>query len=331
MRSVVREAVLRGTSGAAEAHEAFRIREKHQDETRAIDVFGTIRGLEIPLHFGRLDGLLGACVRVDSATVGILITTQRSLHMQRFTAAHELGHFVLEHEGSLDREVRMPGDVFERPIPEIEADAFAAEFLMPKWLMVGTAKRCGWWSAECLRDPAVVYQLSLRLAVSYEATCWGLLANDCIDRNDANAIARSTPKELKKSVLRGISLNDSWANVWVLHAGDNNSHLEAGPNDVFVVELEERAAAGFRWDAQVAIQAGFQVLEDGNLFSDRQVGSPAQRRLVFRAPAPGDHEFALNYGRSFARDVNATLRAFVSTWGSVKDDEVFPSTSPGLH
>ena len=168
MRSDVRNALLRGIGGASEAHDAFRLRDSHEDGLRAIDVFGAITELEIPLSFESLDGLLGACVRVDSATVGILITTQRSLHMQRFTAAHELGHFILEHEGSLDREVRVPGDTRDREIPEIEADSFAAEFLMPKWLVRATAERRGWWSGERLSDPDVVYQLSLRLAVSYK-------------------------------------------------------------------------------------------------------------------------------------------------------------------
>lgn len=34
-----------------------------------------------------------------------MVTTERSLHIQRFTAAHELGHVILEHRGSMDREI----------------------------------------------------------------------------------------------------------------------------------------------------------------------------------------------------------------------------------
>ena len=148
MNQATRDAVLRGVSGAAEMHDAFRTREAYENGLRAIDVFDAITDLQIPLVFEALDELLGACVRVNSAAVGILVTTRRDLHMQRFTAAHELGHFVLGHEGSLDREVRMPGHTIGRDIQEVEADAFAAEFLMPKWLVKAAAQRRTWWGQD---------------------------------------------------------------------------------------------------------------------------------------------------------------------------------------
>jgi len=38
----------------------------------------------------------------------MLLTTKRSLHIQRFTAAHELGHHVLGHRAmSLDKDVAL--------------------------------------------------------------------------------------------------------------------------------------------------------------------------------------------------------------------------------
>ena len=59
------------------------------------------------------------------------LSTRYSPQSQRFTAAHELGHFLLhtESEQFCDREPTH-GDG-ERPYCEIEADMFAAEFLLP--------------------------------------------------------------------------------------------------------------------------------------------------------------------------------------------------------
>lgn len=320
MRTDVRDALLRGISGAADTHDAFQLRARHQDGTSPIDVFTTIDDLQIPLSFGALDGLLGACVRVDSATVGILITTQRSLHIQRFTAAHELGHFILEHEGSLDREVRSPGNTEGRPLPEVEADAFAAEFLMPKWLIRATAERRGWWSAERLQESEVVYQLSLRLGLSYDATCWGLLAADYIPKKTAIVLADEEPKEMKRRALGGVLLKDSWADVWVLQSGDAGARLDAGPNDIFIVQLEEQAASGFRWDTRTATDAGFRLLDDSSRLNDRRVGGPSTRQLIFAAPTAGLHELELSHQRSFSKSSAASsIRFSISTYGSVKD------------
>jgi Zn-dependent peptidase ImmA (M78 family)/predicted secreted protein len=333
VNTAVRNAWLRGVSGASEAHQAFRIREAHKHGLRPIDVFGAIEELEIPLAFEHLDNLLGACVRVESTTVGILVTTERSLHMQRFTAAHELGHFVLEHEGSLDREVRMPGNTMNRPLVEIEADAFAAEFLMPKWLMKATAERRGWWSGDLLADPDVVYQLSLRLSVSYEAACWGLVSNEYIANSVGAKLADREPREMKARALRGIQMSDSWADVWLLDEGDNGAHLDAGPNDLFIVELSEDAASGYRWDLALADRDGFEVLSDASQHDEKRVGAFSTRRLVFGAPTKGFHELQLIHRRSFSKRSDAQpFSVSISSRGAAKVGDPSPHAfAPTIH
>ena len=92
----------------------------------------------MPLLLRPLDGLLGAYLNAPSQ--GILVTTQRPMSIQRFTAAHELGHCHLNHQPSLDDEAsilrRMPANFDPgHDYQELEADAFAVAFLMPKWLL----------------------------------------------------------------------------------------------------------------------------------------------------------------------------------------------------
>ncbi|WP_434299320.1 ImmA/IrrE family metallo-endopeptidase [Corallococcus exiguus] len=333
MNRVTRDAILRGIGGAAEAHDSFDFREKHADGLSAIDVFGVIRDLEIPLAFQELDKLLGACVRVSSTAVGILVTTQRDLHMQRFTAAHELGHFVLEHEGSFDDEVRMPGHTQGRDPREVEADAFAAEFLMPKWLVKATAQRRQWWAEAPLNSPDVVYQLSLRLAASYEATCWGLASHEFVKRDVAKSLAAAKLKDVKRRALRGVQLDDSWADVWQLCSGDNCAQIEAGPNDVFIVELDEPASSGYRWDVREAVDIGFGLLEDSNVFNEDVVGGTALRRVVFRAPPAGVYDLHLPLQRSFTRrGISAgngarTFRVSIKTIGTRKNGNLHHGAS----
>lgn len=71
----------------------------------------------------------------DKKLVGVVSTAP--LSSQRFTLAHELGHYVL-HTDSLafrDRSLSAPDVSRERPPEEREADAFAAELLMPRKLV----------------------------------------------------------------------------------------------------------------------------------------------------------------------------------------------------
>ncbi len=312
-----REAILSGTAAASDVHQSLGIRARADDGLRAIDVFGTIDGLGLPLSFSELDGLLGACVRIEDVTAGILITTKRDLHMQRFTGAHELGHFVLEHEGSLDREIRYPGNTTGRDIREIEADAFAAEFLMPKWLISAVAKRRGWWSKQHLVTPEVVYQLALRLAISYEATCWGLASQKCIDRASAEKLAGVAPKESKLRVL-GRRLEDPRADVWHLTPGDDGAYVEAGPNDRIVLQLPERGAAGYLWQTDLAAGNGFVTIDDSSELNEKVIGAPSTRRLVLRVPPPGRHVLSLVHRRPFDASAKATntFSIEISTNGS---------------
>jgi predicted secreted protein len=291
--NATRDAILNGTRAAVEAHRAFRIRELVEQGRGAVDVFGTIEDLGIPLMFRPLDNLLGACIRLSPGLVGILVTTERDLHMQRFTAAHELGHFVLEHQGSLDREVRWPGQTDRREPQEIEADAFAAEFLMPKWLYRHVARRHG-WSSEDLSQPDCVYQLSLRLAVSYEAVCWGLTAQGLISLTVGRRLASAKPKDCKRRALGGITLDDPWANVWVLDAADQGVELALGPNDVLVLSLEEHSGGGYLWNAAELEKAGFSLVQDERVPGRAgTIGGPTRRRLVARAPSAGKYGVTL--------------------------------------
>jgi hypothetical protein len=316
--NTLRDAILLGTRGATDSHTAFRTREKVEEHDGPVDVFGAIEQLGVPLLFRPLDKLLGACVRLSTAGAGIIVTTRRDLHMQRFTAAHELGHFVLEHEGSLDREIRFPGETANRDLREVAADAFAAEFLMPRWLYIHHAKRHGWTTHQ-LRDPRTVYQLSLRLAVSYEATCLGLLAQKVLDAATVDILREVTPKKIKQQVLGETQLEDPWADVWVLDEHDDSTTIAAGPHDLFVAALLEHGGSGHLWDTQALVGAGFTIIEDICEAEDAAaVGGPARRRFVLKGPPPGVHQLGLFERRPWENGGNPlkSVTVSVSTYGA---------------
>eukprot|EP00438_Fugacium_kawagutii_P035196 Skav231390 [mRNA] locus=scaffold7522:6388:9329:+ [translate_table: standard] len=257
------DALLAGVAAASKLHKQLSVRSQLQSGATNVDVFGAIHELGIPLLLRPLDKLLGACV-VSGGVVGIIVTTQRDLHMQRFTAAHELGHVILAHDLRVDNpgDVGHPGTGQSRPPEEHGADAFAAEFLMPKWLIAHHAKRHGWWSQARLGDPSVVYQLSLRMSVSYEALVWSLQNHKIVSAADADSLRDTKPKASKSHVLQGSKLDDPWADAWLLGHGDHGSTLLAGPTDQFVLPLQERGAAGYLWELDRFPEDLLRVVED---------------------------------------------------------------------
>ncbi|MBK8210330.1 MAG: ImmA/IrrE family metallo-endopeptidase [Rhodospirillales bacterium] len=259
----VRGAILRGTAEAGRLHRALDMRARIAAEGGRVDVFGTIVGLGVPLIFKPLDGLLGAFM--PQPVPGVLITTRRPLTVQRFTGAHELGHCRLGHRPSLDDETilrRMPfqeGADYETQ--ELEADAFAAEFLTPSWLVAEHFRRQG-WSARDIGDARTVYQLSLRIGASYQATCWALQRHKVIERPIRERLLGAQPRVVMRNLLQGYEPPHWWGDVWVITERDQGALIEGSRTDLFLVRLKEQSSAGYLWSFEELEKSGFVTVRD---------------------------------------------------------------------
>lgn len=275
-------AVRAGALAAARLHNQLGIRAAVEDCGGSVDVFGAISELALPLLLRPLKGLLGAYL--NQPVPGVLVTTERQMSIQRFTAAHELGHFFMKHEPSLDDESilrRMPtspepGSRFQ----EAEADAFAVAFMMPKWLILMQAARQG-WRVDDFRRPNVVYQASLRLGASYEATCRTLARYDLVSLSSMHALLETKPRELKVGLLGEYRPADYKGDVWLLSAKDAGTRIEGSRNDTFVLRLNEHSGGGYIWDFAQLAESGFTIVRDDREGIDPDgVGSPVVRRVT---------------------------------------------------
>ncbi len=236
-------AILRD-SGAIDR---FRI----QGYTR-VDPFEIAAFAELDVMLRPLEKLLGAFVRDEQS--GILVNVDRPPGLVHMSCAHELGHYFLGHETTADSLL----DYGPKADPkEREADWFSYRLLMPRQLIVDLIRRKGWQLAD-LRNPAKLYQLSLRLGTSFTATLWTLVSLNMlpISLEEAQNLARTPLQRLKHDVaswMHGETLSD----VWVLDENDRDRILEPRPQDRFVVDLPTHASAGYIWSLEEATEAGF--------------------------------------------------------------------------
>lgn len=277
------EAVRNGTAAASKLLRRLDWQAKLEAEPGAVDIFAIIADLDLPLMLRPLKGLLGAFL--NAPTPGILVTTQRPLSIQRFTAAHELGHCLMGHAPSLDDEDqilrRAPQAQDARTgFQETEADAFAVALMMPKWLILAHCARQGWRVAE-LERPDHIYQLSVRIGASYEATVWTLERYRLINAGRRAALLQARPRTLKAALLEDFTPPSYHGDVWLLTEKDRGGRIDGSRADLFVIKLPELGAAGYLWDFDTLAGSGFSIVRDTRLALDGDgVGGPNIRRVV---------------------------------------------------
>lgn len=278
----IRDAKLRGIRAAAEAHDELGILDLIRSGLEQVDVYEAINLLGIPVVCRPLEGLLG--VYISSPNPGIIVTTNRRPAIQRFTAAHELGHFWLKHSNSFDGEEAFSQarqGVANVPLQEVEAEAFASEFILPKLLLFKTMIRQG-WSKSDLRKPDIVYQLSLRVGVSYEATCRSLLECNYINQVTATQLLVIPPKNSKLNILSDLPPVNAWADAFRVTSADNLTQIIACEDDTVMLELPEHSSSGFRWSS-IPVTENLKVIADViSVDPLRLIGGISTRKIYLR-------------------------------------------------
>jgi Zn-dependent peptidase ImmA (M78 family) len=240
---------------------------------------------EVAVMFQPMDKLLGAYLK--SERPGIIVNVSRPVGLIHMTCAHELGHHFLGHSATADTEVESG---FRANPLEAQADAFAYGLLAPQWLIKSVMMRKR-WTASHLKDPAIIYQLSLRLGTSYKSALWTLVRARVISSAEATQLSGRGPKELKEALLQSHSLENWTADVWKLDQYDRDLIIEPHPDDQFVVDLPNHAGAGFSWSVDGAKSEGFHVepilhsinstpLPNFRLGPDELVGSANELRVI---------------------------------------------------
>ncbi len=128
--------------------EAQALLERHAIKGVPVPVERIARVLGIRLEYAPLDDELSGLAHIRDDVTIIGVNALHAPNRQRFTLAHELGHVRLHHR-QLRRAVHVDRGSLRRdalaakgadPI-EIEANAFAAELLMPRHFLISALER----------------------------------------------------------------------------------------------------------------------------------------------------------------------------------------------
>jgi Zn-dependent peptidase ImmA (M78 family) len=299
VRAEIRRAYQQGSQQAQR-----EVKRLNLDLARRIEIFDVIEQSGVWLMFQPLDKLFGFYERYGDAA-GVVVHARHPLTLQRFTAAHEYGHHVLGHEGSLDREDNIEAAPEELPAQEAAAQAFAANFLMPLQLVNRTLKRLGLPREPQTLDAEQVYELSLLFGTSYQATISQLQALHKIDWRQARALRKQKPIDIKTRIAGGQRPENVRADIWRIDENYDGEQIIVRVEDEIHVELTENPTTGARWlprvdDERLTLVDSWREADDGLVY-----GRARRRHLWFRADVPGNAALAL----ALARPQNPSRRA----------------------
>jgi Zn-dependent peptidase ImmA (M78 family) len=228
------------------------LRDLDVNQEAPIDVFQIIDRLGLWLVFNPLKTLLGATVPKGDG--GIMLTTERGAAVQRFTAAHEIGHWILDYgQAAFDSEQDIYHPSGDR---EVLAQVFASQLLMPPPLMYAACAQHGIDSTKA-PTPTAVYLVARDIGASYEAVARQLANLEIIGNTSRDELLKKQPATIKSELCRGHRPTGA-VDVWPLEGVESRgTTLTVTEGDEVVVLLPENRTTGHRWltDSELARRA----------------------------------------------------------------------------
>lgn len=158
--------------------------------TAPIDVYSIAKTMGIYVKFSALTNLSGALIHpTKENSAGVLLNSNQPESRLRFSLAHEIAHYFLDHYPTEGASVSLLKD--HSPI-EKDADSFASELLMPRHLLEEEIKK-----HKREFNDVFVYQLADKFAVSYLAMLVALRESRFISQVQFDQLSKSRVTDLK--------------------------------------------------------------------------------------------------------------------------------------
>lgn len=238
MKQGWRDSAVKATRLATTTRRALSI----DDQVRA-DPFDALRKLGLTVVFQPTTSMLGALVRQGSG--GVIITASRDRSVQRYTAAHELGHWLLHDDSFIQDDsatVLRRSDILR----EYEAQLFAGAFLAPARVMHRVLRALGTGPHESL-TPLMAYRASRDIGISYQAFLQQAVNVDIISAAAQRTLAKTTPLSLKAQIL-GRTPTSTRNDVWETPSDRTTLDVAVGDDIILAAAAEVQPSSIFRME-----------------------------------------------------------------------------------
>ena len=269
-----------------------------------VDIFDAISRLEITLILRPINSL-GSVFRVGQRS-GLILSVNRPVIDLRLASASALVLLM-----GIFRQSQTKTDKFWYSLmPEDELNKFEREnlkasldILLPTYLIANLQTKNKWTNTD-LTNPVNMYQASLRLEMSYQATVRAYLRSQCISVTEAKKLLQENLTDIKRTILeRYIPDNLENINVWLLSQNEEGTVIRSNPNDIFVVKVKENGAAGYRWNFSELQELGFVILKDYNTVKNpKQIGARSLRTLFTTPGKAKDGMYEIEESRPWQRN-----------------------------
>jgi hypothetical protein len=188
------------------------------------DVYELVCKYGLSLRFTKISTMDGLYLN-DGLAGSINVSTLRPSGHQRFTAAHELGHFIFGHGAHLDEKIEKMVSTSE---DENVADAFARHLLMPKRAVLCAFTHLG--TSPKTASPEQYYAAASWLGVGYttliQHSRWTL---NLIDNVQLHKLTLKNPQQIKQNQIPCV-LWEKRKELWPLAPWwhGSNVHLQIG-------------------------------------------------------------------------------------------------------
>ncbi|MBY6266610.1 ImmA/IrrE family metallo-endopeptidase (plasmid) [Azospirillum sp. 412522] len=152
------------------------------------DIFGWLRSSGLRVFRRELpnSSISGLFIRHPEAGRCILINASEDIYRQRFSAAHEAGHAIMDVDTAYN--VSEEGDQSSGQLVEIRASTFASCLLIPADLLKRFGDPGDW------RNPNKIAEVAGKLFVSVSALLSALKRERILDQNEVDDIRRLVPR-----------------------------------------------------------------------------------------------------------------------------------------
>lgn len=275
-------------------------------KTGRVDILEAVSRLGVTVILRPLNNVIGTLLKLERGS-GLMLSVSQSVRLLRNASAFALSILLYTSNREESINFRAWYKFIAESLPKSPEDEYfvsVQDLLLPNFLLANLQVRQKWSNSD-LEDPVNIYQASLRLGASYEATVHAYERMGCFTPSASQKLLTIKLSDIKRTLLEDYNPeNIEDLDVWCLSDDKEECAIPANRDDLFLFRLKEKGSAGYAWDFEAIEEKGFAILEDKTEIVDRKrIGTPSLRKVITKPPELVTGDFLLEETCPFPRKI----------------------------